>query len=238
MWPVVYCSSSTVRQSSRMSSSSSAWVWTKTSRAPAGGRGQLAGNPGAAVLLLRGGDQQHVAVRQHRRGAGRGSCPADSVSSVVSGSGQSISTRSAKAGRSECTTSTELRVDAEDLGREVRAADEHGPPRGGPGLAARGDLGSHQGVDQGALAGAVPPSVATTRGASSRTRIEPARWPSRRTSARQVSAGCHSGAASAQRSIAPPSESISASSSRWANSGRVILKYSRRDRDEGTGVRG
>ena len=63
--PDKFSPSSTCRQSSRMSSSTSAWVCTKTRCAPRHGR-QLVGHVALAIFLLRRRDQQHVAVGQNR----------------------------------------------------------------------------------------------------------------------------------------------------------------------------
>ena len=167
--------------------------------------GQFVGHAGAAILLLRGGDQQHVALGQDRPqprqvAVGRLADPFQrsrrrrSPSSVVSGSGQSTSTRSRSAGRSRWINSTVagsmpsisgVRSGRQtSVGRVVVGRDRPVCTTSAPSSALTSAL----------LPVPVPPSVATTSGASSRTRSDAARSVSRRTSARHFSAGCQAGA--------------------------------------------
>ena len=119
-------------------------------------------------------------------------------SSVVSGSGQSIRTISRNTGRSRCTSST-LAGSMPNMS---------GVKSGQQMIVGRVVVGRSRPVcttslPNNALTSAllpvpVPPRVATTSGASMRTRNEPARSASRRTKARHFSAGAQAGAASAQ----------------------------------------
>ena len=118
---------------------------------------------------------------------------AESVSSVVSGSGQSIRTRLASEGRSRRTSSTlsggmpsiwgemsgrQMSVGRTVVGRWRPAWTTSAPSRA---------------LTRALLPVPVPPRVATTRGASIRRRSESARWASRRTRAWQGPPGCQGG---------------------------------------------
>ena len=179
---------------------------------------------------------------REERGEGRGkeasgcvgSCPLPSPlsslpASVVSGSGQSTKTKSRRAGRSRSIHSTEalsmpsnsgvrpgrqMRVGRVVVGRDRPVCTTSAPSRA---------------FTNALLPVPVPPSVATTSGASSRTRSESARAASRRTKARHFSAGCQVGALSDQRLSRSTRASISARTSRCANSEPAMIpRYRRR----------
>ncbi len=223
-----------------MSSSRSAWVCTKIKWAPCA----AAANSSATRALryfccvaVTSSTSHFGRIARKRakllpagrgaRGEGRGASVSDvASSSVVSGSGQSTTTRSRSAGKSRSIDST---VDGSmpsisgvrpgrhtSVGRVVVGRDRPVCTTSAPTIAFTSAL----------LPVPVPPRVATTSGASSRTRNDAARSVSRRTNARHFSAGCHAGASPAHRLSRSTRASTSASNSKWASSDRVIARQS------------
>ena len=147
----------------------------------AGRGGQFVGHPGAAVFLLRGGDQQHVALGQDRpqpgevvarRGEGRGERGEGGDETMrpiafpsLSRLSLSLLFRRVRIGAIDQHQVAQRRqvafdpldrgrIDAEQFGRQAGPANERGPGGGGTGAAGLHDFGPEQGVDQRALAGA------------------------------------------------------------------------------------
>ncbi len=176
--PTAYSSANCARQSPRMSSSTSACVCTNTSRAPGAAEASSSATRAlryfCCVDVTTSTSQCGSRCRRRSRFV-----PAACASSVVSGSGQSNSTTSRSSGESRCTTCTlagsipsnsgvmsprQMRIGCRVVGR-CRPASVTSPPT--------------RAFTSVLLPVPVPPSVATTRGASSRMRSASARWVSR-----------------------------------------------------------
>ena len=99
--------------------------------------GQFLFDPGAAIFLLRGRDQQHVAVRQYFSQAGKiavGLAQGSLLRSCLGrvGIGTIDQHQIAEHGQIAGDQFDAGRIDAQHFRRDIAAADERGPSGGGP----------------------------------------------------------------------------------------------------------